>query len=61
MAYSHGTGPGLGQVQGVGPGTMGTNILHRNVHTGLRQGQEPESIISYCAGPVPSQSCYHAV
>ena len=32
---------------------MGTTILYRNVHTGLRQRKEPEPIVSYCAGPVP--------
>ena len=32
---------------------MGPNISYRNVHTGLRQGKEPVSIVSYCAGPIP--------
>ena len=36
MAYSHCTGPALGQVQGTGPGAMVTNMLYRNVHTGQR-------------------------
>ena len=42
-----------GQVQGMGLGAMGTNMLCRNVHTGLRQGKESGSIVSYCADPVP--------
>ena len=54
MAYSHYTGTTLGQVHGAGPGVMGPNILYRNVHTGLRQGKELGSIVSYYAGPVPS-------
>ena len=39
---------------------MGINILCRNIHTGLRQAQEPEPIVSYsacpvlCACPIPS-------
>ena len=53
MAHSHCPGTELGQVQEVGLGLMGPNILYRNVHTGLRQEQEPEPIVSYCAGPVP--------
>ena len=62
-AYSHCTGTGPGQVQGTGPGAMGTAMLYRNVHTGPRQGKGPRSIVSYCAcqvpctcpGPVPVQ------
>ena len=44
MVYSHFTG--------TGPGTdsMGSNILCRYVHTGLRQRLRP--IVSYCASPV---------
>ena len=42
MAYSHCTGQGLGQVQVTGGDLMGPNILHRNVHAGLKQGQEPD-------------------
>ena len=53
MAYSHCMGTGSGQVQGMGPGAMGSNMLCRNVYTGLRLGKEPRSIVSYCAGPVP--------
>ena len=49
MTYSHCTGTGPEQVQGTAPGAMGTNILYRNVHTGLRQGKEPGPIVSYCA------------
>ena len=51
MAYSHCTGMGPGQVQRMGPGAMSPNILYRNAHTDLRQGKEPRSIVSYCAGP----------
>ena len=47
-----GTGPR--QVQGMGPGAMGTDVLYRNVHTGPRQGKVPGSTVSQCAGPVPS-------
>ena len=37
----------------MGPGGMGINILSiQNVHTGLRQGKEPASIVSCRAGPV---------
>ena len=42
-------------------GAMGSNILYKNVHAGLRQGEEPGPIVSYCAGqvacfcPVPVQ------
>ena len=53
MAYSHCTGMGPGQVQGMGPGKMGINMMYRNVHNGPRQGKEPGSIVSYCAGKVP--------
>ena len=52
MAASLCTGTGLGQVQGTGMELIGPNILHRNVHTGLRQGKEPRPIVFYCAGPV---------
>ena len=31
-------GTGSGQVQGAGLGPMGPNVLYRNVHIGLRQG-----------------------
>ena len=54
MAYSH--------CMGTGSREMGPNMLHRNPHTGLRQGQEPGPIVSYCAGsvtcPVPTQCEY---
>ena len=33
----------------MGPGSMGANTLCRDVHIGLRQGQGPGSIVSYCA------------
>ena len=32
---------------------MNRNILYRNVHTGPGLGKEPESIVSYWAGPAP--------
>ena len=28
-------------------------MLYKNLHIGPRQGKEPGSIVSYCAGPVP--------
>ena len=40
----HGNGTRTGT--GKRPGAMGPNILYRNIHTGLRQGKEPESIVS---------------
>ena len=49
MAYSHCTGTEPEQVQGTEPGAMGPNISHWS-----RQGNEPGSIVSYCAVPVPS-------
>ena len=51
MAYSHCTGQGPGQIQGMG--LMGPNILNRNVHTGPGQGQEPDPLSIHCASPVP--------
>ena len=58
MGHSHCTQPELGLVQGMVTGAMDTNtmyvvLLYRNVHTGLRQGKLPRSIVSCCAGPVP--------
>ena len=53
MVHSYCTGTGQRQVQGTELGAMAPNILHRNVHTSLRQGQEPGPIVSYSAGPVP--------
>ena len=47
MVYSHCMG------LGIGPGSMRSNILCRKVNTGLRQGQGPGPIVSYCASPVP--------
>ena len=46
-------GNGAGELQGTGPGTMDTNMLCRNVRIGPRQGYELESIVSFCAGPLP--------
>ena len=45
-------GNGLFTLNGNGTGT-GTGNGPGNVHIDLRQGQEPGSIVSYCAGPVP--------
>ena len=53
MVYSHCMRPGPGIEQGTGLRLMGSNILCRNVHTGPRQGQGPEPIVSCCASPVP--------
>ena len=52
MAYSHWTGMGPRQVQGMGPAAMGIKI-YRNVHTGPKQEKEPGPIAFHCAGPVP--------
>ena len=41
MVYLHCTVTGPGQVQGTGTGLMASNILHRNVHNGLRPEKEP--------------------
>ena len=51
MAYSHCTGAELGQIQG--PGLMSPNILHRNVHTGPRQEQEPGPLSPIVPVPFP--------
>ena len=48
LVYSHCTGKGLGL------GSMGSNILCRNVRTCPRQEQVPGPDVSYCANPVPS-------
>ena len=53
-AYSHSTERAPEQVQETEMGLMVPTILYRNVHTVLRQGKELGSIVSYCAGPVPS-------
>ena len=47
MVYSDYTGTGPGLVKG--PNFMESLAQCRNVHTGLRQGQWPEPIVSYCA------------
>ena len=56
MVYSHCTGlePGRRREQRQGMGSMGSNILCRNVYTGLRPRHFPGSTVSYCASPVPS-------
>ena len=41
MVYSHCIGPGPEMGPSIGPGSMGSNISCRNVHTGLIQGQGP--------------------
>ena len=53
MAYSHCTTTGPVQDREWEKGSMGSNISWRNVHTGLRQGQGPGSIVSYCSNFVP--------
>ena len=50
MAHSQ-CGPG--QVQGEDPGLMVHNKLYRNVHTVLRQGQEPGPIVSHYISSIP--------
>ena len=52
ITYSHCMGMQSGQAQGTGLRAMGSSILYRNVHTGLRQAKELGSIVSYCARPV---------
>ena len=52
MVYSHCIGPGPETEPSIGPGSMGSNISCRNVHTGLKQGQGPLPIVFYCASPV---------
>ena len=59
MAYSHCMGTGLGHVQRTRPGAVGSNMLNSDVHTGLRQGKEPGSIVT-CTCPVPMQ-CESAI
>ena len=49
MAYSHWTGTGPGQVQGI----YQELCIVQNVFLILRLGREPGSIVSYCPGPVP--------
>ena len=44
-------GPRMKQGPGMEP--MGSNILHWNVYTSLRQEQGPELIVSYWASPIP--------
>ena len=51
MVYSHCTGPGPDMGLVMGPGSIGSNILHRNVHTGVAQGQGPGPIVPIV--PVP--------
>ena len=50
---------------GTGNGTQ-TSGLCRNVNIGLRQGKEPGTTVSYCAGAVPCTcpgpgQCEHAI
>ena len=53
MAYLHCMGLGPAQVQVMGMGIMGPNILCRNVYTGSRQGHEPESLSPIVPVPFP--------
>ena len=45
-------GPGQGQRHGMGSGSIGSNIIYRNVHAGLKQEQGPGPIVSYFASPI---------
>ena len=55
--YSHSLGQGLGLGLGLGlgmvlgMGSIGSNILYRNVQTGPRQRQGPGPIVSYYPSP----------
>ena len=51
MVNSHCPETGPGMEQGLGIGSMGSNILLRNVYTGQKQRQVPEHIVSCCASP----------
>ena len=52
MVNSHCPETGAGMEQGLGIGSMGSNILLRNVYTGQKQRQVPGHIVSYCASPI---------
>ena len=55
MAYSHCKGTGPGQIRGMAPGAVGTNMLYRNVHTFWDRGrnQDPLFPIVLVQFPVP--------
>ena len=53
MTYSHYTGLEPGQVKRTGKELMGSNILYRSVHTGLRQGNEPDPLSAVMPVPFP--------
>ena len=61
MAYSHCTGMGAEQLEGTGPGAIGPNILHRNVHTCPTHREKPLPIVCYCASPIPSTCPGHVL
>ena len=52
MVSSHFTGPGPGMKLEIGPGTMVSDMLCRNVHACLRQGHGTGAIASYWASPI---------
>ena len=56
MVYSHRTEMGPGMGPGLEMESIGSNILCTNVHTGLRQGQGPGTIVSYCVIKIPFTS-----
>ena len=53
MAHSRCTGPGMGTVQGTGPGTMGLCILLCTVHTTQGPGTETVTIGFHTHFPIP--------
>ena len=53
MTYSHYTGMGLGQEQGIWMRLMGSIALYRNIYTDPEQRKEPGSIVFCCAGLIP--------
>ena len=53
VVYSYCKGAGLGAGPWMEPGSMGSAILCKNIHTGLRQIKWPGLIVSYRAIPVP--------
>ena len=61
MACSHCTGTGAVQEQGTVTGPMGSNILWRNVHTGLRHGQGTGPIVFCCQSSIPCSGCVRIV
>ena len=53
LVYSYCMGLGAGMGPGTGSGLMASITLHRNVHTGPRQGRGPGPIVSYCKNLIP--------